>query len=461
MPVPAPTVTTSRSTTLADRVDLKNLPLASTPAGHAFAMKCLHPADHEIKSTRAPGGFLPSVSISCDMLETVPWPEGALFCLIAQQANPLVPLSISFFGEGNAAVENYLWFNSAIGLRGLTKGIAGNWSNYQAGIGEFVRSITSYRVNAQSVTMDFVAPAVANQGTILSCQTCVKPRTISPASYTSSDTTITSVRALCDFWLYPTYDFNQAQMLMGTNAYTSHAIEGFYQPLKMGDMRLRNAQDIYIPMDASYLENQDDDVSYNCNGRLGTFPINFRNMAFTFSDSGLLKPTSSTVGLTWISGVNATGVSLRLRFRQVLEVYPKLGTLYSPMTEAPYPPDDLSYRMIREISGRMKDAYPASYNDLGKLKSIIKSIGHTVLKFADPFFDVLSAVPGVPGTIGAAGKAVLTAGKVIHKASKKKKKKQKQASEPQGRKFRPAPQGAKAITSGEGARRITIVRKAK
>lgn len=456
VPEPAPVVVTTKGVTLADQMQLRNLPLATTPAGKNFAIKTLHPADHEIKAARAPGGLLPSLAISADLIDTIPFPQGASSCYIVQSPNPAVPLSVVFVDAMDQYVDHYIWTNAALGGSGLLhapltyQSIMGFWANTQ-------KQVEAYRVTSQSVTVDVIAPMVSDQGTIVSAQFSKTPVTSSPSTVHADN----SYTLVADVWAYD--DVASANtLLMGTSAYTSKARDGFYQPLKIGKYKFVNATDAMMQLKAPVNKTMviDQPLKY------GNFPIYFKDIPLTATDAPSPKPTSDVVGVTWIEGTAGyPNVSLRLRARQVVEVLPTIGSMYAPMAEAPYPPDELAFKMVREIGARMKDAYPASYNDWGALKDTILKIGKSVLKYADPVLDVIQTIPGVGNAVSAIRGGVKLAqgvsgiiGQVKGRKNKKKKKQAEvslvQQALDRGRgKFIAQKQG-----KNKGKRKLTIVR---
>lgn len=375
-------------------MDLRNLPLATTPAGKNFAIKTLHPADSEIKIARAPGGLLPSVGISADMVDTLPFPAGSTSCYIVQTANIWTPLSVVFTNAAGQYVDHYIWTNSALGGPGLLHAPT-TWAALTAGSVALFDKVTKFRVLSQSVTCDVIAPAVSDQGTIVSSQFDSSPKTISPATwvYGSSNYTISGG---ADIWQYLDPPVSNA-LLMATSAYTSKAREGFYQPLKLDKFKWVDIFDTYFQSGSVHTP---ETWNTTMNGAHSNFPVYYNAIPMAPNDASLPKPSSNVVGMSWIEGVNSTNVSLRIRARQCIEVIPIPGGMYAPLAEAPYPPDELCFKMVREIGARMKDAYPASWNAQGTLKDAILKIGNGVLKFADPILDAVSMVPGVGSIAG-------------------------------------------------------------
>lgn len=385
------------------------MPLATTPAGKTFAIKALHPADSEIKTNRAPGAYLPTVALAFDAVDTIPFPVGATSACFLQTPNLGHPMTLVFYDGNGTVVDFYMWTNSAIGGPGVlhkptTMNSITQWLD---GIDS---RIEAYRITAQSITCDVIAPAVADQGTIVSAQCAIHPQTVNP-TYFDSAISPPAYHVGSDMWMYNDGPAIES-LLMGTSAYTSKAKEGFYQPLKLDKFKFVQAADTMIPM----RQVVSDALSYDSARNVGNFPIYTSSMSFASNNFPFLKPSGKTVGITYIEGTAGNPqVSLRVRVRQVAELVPVLGGLYAPLAEAPYPPDDLAFKMVREISQRMKDAYPASYNDKGTLLQKIKSIGSGILKFADPALDLVSLIPGVGNFTSGIRTAVKT-GKAISDA---------------------------------------------
>lgn len=428
VPVPAPVVQTRTAVTLADHLDLRNLPLATTPAGKNFAVKTLHPADSEIKIARAPGGLLPSVGISADMVDTLPFPSGSTSAYLVQTANIWVPLSIVFTDASGNYVDHYLWTNSALGGPGLLHAPT-TWASIVANAANMYSSMSKFRVLSQSMTVDIIAPAVSDQGTIVASQFDSSPKTVSPGEWSSNQ-----IAAGADLWMYRNPPVANS-LLMGTSAYTSKAREGFYQPLKLDKFKWVDIFDTYFQSGAVA---NPQTWNTGLTGSHSNFPIYFNAIAAAATDVSLPKPSSNVVGLAWIEGVNPSSVSLRIRARQCIEVIPIPGGTYAPLAEAPYPPDELAFKMVREIAARMKDAYPASWNAQGTLKDAILKIGNGVLKFADPVLDAVSMVPGVGSIAGGikVAKGIAKAVTSVAKAQPKQRQPAATKSQPRRRRRR-------------------------
>lgn len=398
---------TTTKVTLADHLDLANLPLATTPGGRNFALKALHPAESTIKSSRAPGAIVPTVAIACDMVDTIPFPPGAVGAVIQQWPHLTHPMSVTFIDATQTQIGYYVWQNAAIGGGAHPAVNPANWAAIADWSREVDQTIQGYRITSQSITTDVIAPSVANQGTIVSAQFEMRPAT-RQLSFWDADNGNINYKNVVDLWCYNKPP-ESSQLLMGTSAYTSQATSGFYQPLKLSRFKFVNMNDTMLAVSDAV----NDRLSQILSVKSPTFPVNLGGFSMAAADAPLVKPSSYGVGMTYIEGTAGNPqVSLRIRFRQVAEIIPMLGGVYAPLAEAPLPPDELAFKMVAEIGARMKDAYPASYNDMGTLINAIKKIGKSVLKYADPVLDMVSLVPGA-GTIAGGAKMALNLGKGI------------------------------------------------
>lgn len=404
--------------TLADHLSLKDLPLATTPGGKAFTMKALHPSEHTIKSARVPGGNRNSVAIQADMVVTLPMPDVPdAIVRVTQSPNIAIPAMVEFL-QPNYAQTQYVYdlFNPAFGgemkqLPALS--FAGEF------FGQKIQpNVKEYRITSQSVTVELVAPAVADQGTIIS------------AIYNTPSMTGQYNMPLdlgdgnVGMSVYPDFCFietppDDSKLILGTTAFTGKARDGVYQPLKLTSFKWRNANDPTMYFNVNNM--CDPSQKYNLTpGDNFYFPFVLDG---TNADPGswesrppLPKMCGSSVGITYLKGLSKDA-SVRVRMRQVVEITALPSTVYAPMLEPALPPDETALKMYFEISAKMKDGYPASYNDLGRLKDIITTIGKQVLPSVEPF---LAAIPGV-GTALTAAKAVIPMVKTIKDAVQKGK----------------------------------------
>lgn len=339
-----------------------------------------------------------SVAVMSDMVYTFPITAADSTAVIYQFPHPLAPCVV---GLGETLV---VFYNAAFG--GAVK--APSDEDFQLLSKNFAGTCERFRINAQSVTAELIAPALSDQGTVTSaCLPFTKQRFY---KYVKGSTSSVADNPI-DFYDRPT---DESTWLLGASAYTAKAREGVYQPLKLTSFKYRDSNTFVIStsVDASPPFTAAPEMS-------AAFPF--------FSLAHTVECTSKMFGATMFRGM-AASTALRVRVRQVCEMVVKQGTTYAPLAEPAPPPDSTALKMYFEVSSRMKDGYPASYNDLGKLLDVIKRIGKSVLPFVEPALAVLSAVPGPVGSVArgvtaakaAVGQAV-AAGRAVKAARARKK----------------------------------------
>lgn len=420
-PVSPPIVVTNKKVTLADHLDLRNLPLATTPGGKNFALKALHPSEHTIKAARVPGGNKMSVAIHMDAVGTFSVPDllkthSGNMWRITQSPNIACPCLVECLTSDYAPVVNYDFMNSALGgqVMGANPGctqLDGFFENNIAG------KIREYRITSQSVTVELVAPALADQGTIISAITDNPPQTFSFVYQGATPNDPISLQPDIHLFKKPPTD---DKLLLGANTYTGKARDGVYQPLKISSFKWRNARD------PAFFANTDDDETYRYNVSYQDtlqWPIYCNNTDSTFWNKTPVWPKmcGNLWGITYLKGMS-NDASIRVRVRQVMEITAPVSTVYAPLLEPALPPDELAMKMYFEISSKLADGYPASYNDLGWLKDLIGKMAKAFSPLVDPALSIASNLP-VVGPVVSMVKGAVTAGKEIKKAVQESKAK--------------------------------------
>jgi hypothetical protein len=422
-------VVSTKGVSLADKLRLSELPLATTAGGKAFTYEALHPSSHEYPMTRVPGGNMKSVAVRCDMVEDIDIVDDGTAVDVAVIPSPMVPATIATVPPAGvttpATTANF--YNAALGGSFKIGPTAVDTRTFVAG---FSSAVSAYRITAQSVTVELIASDLINQGSITAYQARLPPLTGSPGQY--RDPTDSSDFGIChDYVLYPEPPV-PSEGLMGTTAYTSKAKEGCYMPLKLTSFKWRDTLDraAFFSCTRAQAIAPNYQVIKPAVGAPLVWPwYENRSTVLKFGDyPASPKLCGHNFGLIRLSGLRA-GVSVRVRVRQVLEISARPGTIYAPLLEPSLPPDETAVRMYEEISARMQDAYPASYNDLGKLKSIIAGLAKKVLPYVDPALDWLSnsSIP-VIGTGAKIAKTALGAGRQIAAVVNESKKAKRAAA---------------------------------
>lgn len=409
------------ATDLIDHLKIKDLPLATTPGGKDFCLKALHPSDHTVAAARVPGGIRRSTVVTCDYVFDVTPLEGAITLhLLPHPIVPVLRMDQANDTKAFARLANPV-FNGKLEVASTSSSL----SDLRDIIDRFIESVEAYRITSQSITCELIAPALSNQGSVVAAQYTNAPQLVIPASALSASDSGPIGRA---------YEFPplEERVLLGTVAYAATAKEGCYMPLKLTDLSWKFTNDAalggnFVP-DSIELPAENVPI-------LGNAP---------FNSQGLVPPYCTTnFGEVFFRGLAASGVSVRVRARQCLEIIPYPGTQYAPFAVSPLPPDELCLRMYREVAGRMEDAYPAAYNDWGKLRDTVLEIAKKVLPYVDPVLNAVSLVPGVGTAAGIAKMFVPGITSAVYaiddavKAKKKRKARSRGGAVEQG----PAPKG--------------------
>jgi len=304
-----------------------------------------------------------------------------------------------------------LWanfYNAAFGGKFITNPTAA-WTS--AFVHEWLRTISKYRITAQSVTVELIASDLLNQGSIVAYQADMPPLTANATTVTS-----TTVDLRRDVYAYPDDPPHPSQGLIGSTGYTSKARDGCYMPLKLTRFKWQDSADSMVPINYDWVHQERDALSI-----LVHTPTTALQFPWYEDRTGVTLDTlqsapklcGNNFGFIRLAGL-LKGASVRVRVRQTVEVYCRPGMFYAPLLQPALPPDETALRMYFEVSGRMMDGYPASYNDLGKLKGIISGIAKKVLPYVDPALDFLanSSIP-VVGTGAKIAKTVLNTGRQV------------------------------------------------
>lgn len=355
-----------------------------------------------------------SVALCCDMVETINITDAN--SMITVHLVPSIVAPATVFVDGTSHYSG-VFYNSAFGGAFQATATSANTFNLTS---RLLTSIQNYRVTSQSATVELIAPSLSDQGTITAAQYRFAPRTCAGAIFAGENSTVTQFP---DLITIPS-PIGGSQMVLGTSAYTSKARDGCYMPLKLTNFKWHSINDRAVYFDVVDMASTQYPETKNLLNNVA-FPISERRGSATWDTAAIPKLCGNGFGKILMSGV-AANTAVRIRVRQVVEITATPGTTYAPLLESALPPDETSMKMYFEVSSRMADAYPASYNDLGTLFEKIKSIGKAVLPFVEPALNVLSAVPGPVGAIASGVKTVAPVVKSVVSSVSSARKKPKQ-----------------------------------
>lgn len=412
-----------------------------------WALKALHPSDPAVDVRGLPDQFSGSttalnfqqvVSVKPDPAATGTWSCDVLFN----------PDGVSF---GYVRVQDSIGvrytelLNTQLGIPDLTNNEA-----YNAGLSAWRTSFEKWRLIYAGVTAYQDGPALSNQGTVAACQYTMRPTRFVPIpqNVNGLNNTAAATNFGCSHTCVqyqasdlPSYEKSQSQ----PNAYFGESKAGVYMPLRLGPnhQQWHDASEItgWVASVSEYtgsafypqvpFSGGDDTISFPnivipaltatganifwpemstatapANSSLRGFPPHpqLTSACFVldgvtttakiqkfFGRANLLPQCSENVGSLTFRNI-ATSAGLQFYLRVGMEVQCPLGSPYTPYLRVAPAYDPKAVEMYYKISRELKDAYPAEFNDLGKLWEVIKGAARAVS-------GALSFVPGPVGMI--------------------------------------------------------------
>lgn len=388
--------------------------MSSTPEGKNWVIKALHPSDPLTTIRGLPDESSgPSVVLSYYNVFRLSAPigqtSGSWGFDLTIMPNLLVPLYyVKVDGSGApTAAGNYL--NMSFAPPGVTT------PTYNQVLTQFqALGLEAHRLIACGVTAYQDGPALANQGTITAAQWEVARQKYHDKSFNAlAPATISTTRiALYQGNDFANYDFSQHM----PNAYFAESKEGCYLPLRL----TRTSQKWTTDADLEFFG---DTALPHVNGNLHLPLVTggltrhaapFPDLTCAYANDVLLDPNYggtwgdlvyAPLNGTW-GGISCRNLSYQTSFafyiRQVIEARVTPTSLLAPQVQMSPPYDPTAIATYFRINRELKDAYPADFNDLGKIWDVIKTAAKTILPF-------LSAAPGPAGLVGQGGTMLMSA----------------------------------------------------
>jgi len=276
---------------------------------------------------------------------------------------------------------------------------------------EFTNTFSRWRLAYMGVTVYQDGPDLANQGTIVVCQTPVKPIVGNVYSYCqpNSDTGLVlddwaNVHTM-GFQEADFADFNTTQTM--PNAYFNNSKYGAYVPLKLSrtHQEWKSLSDsVYVnPVsgDGNAVDHYDPHLQIPAAtanpdwGTGGSYPfISLRPAtkvdATTPGVGHVVGDQTSPICNDFWANISAQNLSVQTSYsffvRAGYECQCLPGTQLTPHQKLSPPYDPQAVAEYFAIARELKDAYPADYNDLGKILDVIRDAVSTV-------GDVFSSIP--------------------------------------------------------------------
>jgi hypothetical protein len=299
-------------------------------------------------------------------------------------------------------------------------------ADHDAKIASFLGQVERWRLAYMGVSIHFDGPALSNQGSIVVDQTSYAPREYHASVPTGHPAApyaaITRIRAndamnvdLVKSAEFPNYD-RAASM---PNSYVGEIKDGAYIPLKLTktcqQWQSRETNEVWVANPPGILTDLAVDLPTAEDPQRCSFPFAGLTGLGVWSGSPLMRGTvtSSLCNdiVAHVCGRNISPASsLVFTFRVGFEVQVEPGTLLSPYQRVSPQYDPVAMKAYFMVARTLKDAYPVSYNDLGKLWNVISG----GLEFAAPVLSVIH-----PG-LGTVARAIKSGGDAIAGIARRK-----------------------------------------
>ncbi|MCW4014623.1 MAG: hypothetical protein NWF07_16770 [Candidatus Bathyarchaeota archaeon] len=241
-----------------------------------------------------------------------------------------------------------------------------------------------WRLAYSGVTVYQDGPDLANQGTIVVAQAPLTPRIFIFSNFVANTSVVSAVRAA--FYEEATQgpSFSRSQTM--PNAMMGRSRDGAYVPLKLtetGQDWFSTEQDISV---LSAVTNHTGTASCKLPfNSLPSFPFPCATPLYETAQS----PGSAVLGdvVSGLIGSNCAHISARnlsdqtsytFYFRFGIELQLSANSSMTPQLKLSPPYDRQALDTYFMLSREMKDAYPADYNDLGKMWDVISGAAKTL-----------------------------------------------------------------------------------
>lgn len=275
-----------------------------------------------------------------------------------------------------------------------------------------------WRLTYMSVTMYQDGPDLANQGTIVACQPAVQASRLNWSGLNAAGNgTIAAYPMEC----YRVGDrplFDNMQSM--PNAYFGRSKEGVYMPLRLTKtcQQWRSMENAVHVMQSDLGDPQETTGTYQMPAAAvpGVYPHSNINCAYHNPGVGFGGEATSAMcndvwGMIAFKNVAVT-TSFTFFVRAGYEIQCQPGTPYSTHLKLSPPHDPLALDTYFRISRELKDAYPADFNDLGKIWDVISSAAKTIAP-------ALGFIPGIGPAIQTGVGLATSAGDAIRAAFKR------------------------------------------
>jgi len=356
----------------------------ATPAGRAWALKALHPADPIVEVTGIPDEdayqtvfqhYQFQINVTNPTPATVGTWEFDLFCL----PDPVIVAGLRTKDSNGS----YLWspvLNEQVGAAG---------ASYTARKTYFMGQVERYRIGYYSVTGHLDAAAVTNQGMIACAQ---YPVATERWSYQIQAPAATYAHRTGAAWTEAPKTYAQLQTM--PNSYLGEARAGVYAVYKLSEtcQKWRMARDTRTHLPYGAASGLFDDVATvypaaatSTTTVSGCYPYGVSGAYTGAAAKDMVVLRRADSGLMHISGRNLhyqSSMTFVLRIGYELQV--NAGSPLTSFARVSPQHDPVALSGYFAIARELKDAYPEDYNSFGALLGTIANIAKAVLPVIAP-----------------------------------------------------------------------------
>lgn len=380
--------------------------LSSTPEGRAWVTKALHPAD-PITDCRG----IPDESNAPTVVVTYNTVQRLSFSAAGPSWGFDLTVMPNVICQGFARV--YDSTGVTVGLvnflnQGLTPpGVPA--PSYAQLLAQFrSMGIEAHRLVYMGVTAYQDGPALADQGTIVGAQWEVARKKYCTTFVNGAGLGTHGPLATRRAVTYQDSDFAQYERSQYLpNAYFSMSKAGAYLPLRLQGRSWVTDADLELPLVEASLFPGRDDMNYIPAAAPGTptapfpalDPVWYEGATGALHGDSVYRPLNHIWG-----GLSARNLSPQTSFafyyRVAIECRVSPTSVFASQVRMSPMYDPTALAAYVRISRELKDAYPADYNDLGKIWEVIKQAARVVLP-------VISGLGPIGAAVGAGGSAAL------------------------------------------------------
>lgn len=349
------------------------VPLGETDVGRLWCLKALHPAESSVLTAPMPVNETRQFS-SVHFVQMDVQSMPATF-----DAAKTWDLTLYVLRDPCLL---YAWAKTQAGaatVYGYTHATQYNNVTYQDGYVAVRDACEKFRITSHSMTAYFDGATETDQGHCVCGQTEF-PRMNANVMFAGT----LDVQAALPMTYYqdplPTYD----NIVQATRTFQGPARAGVYAPSKLqnlGKWTTTNQGNNLFGSSSGQFTALGRSLSYAENAITAwynTFPYMVTGAGQPFPI--VYDQTDTSMTTIFFRGISATS-QVRTTMRWTMDMLVRPATVWAPFVRMPPVEDHLALKMYAEVSRRMADGYPGSYNALGALLPIIASIASQVFPF--------------------------------------------------------------------------------